>query len=113
MTFNEPAVLDYLRTHGMVYTVRHYPAKAPLARGTRRGHTFLGFKVQIETIVKLTMLNRDGEQDTNLVAEAPLGHYWRQSGFQSLEDWKQAIARQHSGKHRELYLLKATIVKEK
>lgn len=100
MMFKEPKVLKHLRKQGYVYTVRHYPAKPPYIReAVDAKKNDVGFKVTIETIA----LYRDG----GIPFDANLMLYASSSGFNSFEEWKEAIERQHT--HNEnLWILKAT-----
>lgn len=93
ISFNEPRVLDFLIRNGKVYTVRHYPIRGIQQRQVKKGKQFLGFLVSLETLGAI--------RDNSLLLK-----YWQQSGFSSLDEWKQAIERQHKN-HPNLWLLKA------
>lgn len=90
--FNEPKVLDFLIRNGEVYTVRHYSIRRIQQRQAKKGNQLLGFLVGLETVGAI--------QDDSLLLK-----YWQKSGFSSLDEWKQAIERQHKN-HPNLWLLK-------
>ena len=100
ISFNEPKVLEFLLSKGYIYTIRHYPARPPRIRSVKQGRKFLGFKVEIETIQKVASFGV-------IYAEDVLSGRVSESGFQSLTEWKAAVARQHKDRG-ELWLLRAT-----
>ena len=104
MNYNEPRVLDQLVRCGVVFTVRHYPAEAPFIRAARKGRQFLGFNVQLETVTRYEHLS-------SFAKKLILASHVDESGFLSVDDWLEAIERQHS-QHKKLWLLKATRVQE-
>lgn len=93
ISFNEPKVLDFLIGNGYVFTVRHYPIKGIQQRQAKKGKLLLGFLVSLETVGAI--------QNDSLLLKC-----WQESGFSSLNEWKQAIERQHKN-HANLWLLKA------
>lgn len=105
IAFNEPKVLAYLRANGEVYTVRHYPAAEPYVRPVRRYRELTGESVRLETIAQAT----EGGEVVTAALEAVVGA----SGFGAVQEWKDAITRQHATHIRDgkqLWLLRATLL---
>jgi len=95
INFSEERVFKFLVNYGEVYTVRHYPAKCPLIRRVRRGKEIMKFDVVLETILKIRSYD-------------DLKPYVSKSGFETLEQWKEAI-RSHYAKRKDLWLLRVYI----
>jgi len=94
INFSEERVFRFLVNYGEVYTVRHYPARSPLIRRVRRGRE-IKFDVILENVLKIRSYN-------------DLKPYVSKSGFETLEQWKEAIRRLH-GKRKDLWLLRVYI----
>jgi len=94
ISFSEERVFKFLIKNGEVYTARHYPARRPLIRRVRRGKE-IKFDVILENVLKIRSYD-------------DLKPYVSKSGFETLEQWKEAI-RRHYAKKKDLWLLRVYI----
>ena len=100
LLFNEQKALDHLLAKGVVYTARDFEHKT--GWGYAKSGKKLVAKVQIEFVCDLC--DKEGALLSGL-----LESHVEESGFATLEEWKQAILRQHES-FADLALYKATVL---
>jgi hypothetical protein len=101
ITFNEPTVLQHLIDKGEVYTIRFYPVDKGTKKLIMRDDRLLGFHISLETVAQY---KTDGELNDELLKQ-----YYKESGFDSADEWKRAIKLRHRNRPN-LWVIKAVIV---
>jgi hypothetical protein len=101
ITFNEPRVLQHLIDKGEVYTIRFYPVDKGTKKLIMRDDHLLGFHIILETVAQY---KTDGELNDELLEQ-----YYKESGFDSADEWKRAIKLRHKNRPN-LWIIKAVIV---